>query len=506
MRKLLVLMMGMLCLGLNAQTISDVLRYSLEGTQGTARFQAMGGAFGALGGDLSSLNVNPAGSSVFNYSQFTVSGANYNRNNTARYGNSTLTTQSNSPQINQVGGVFVFKSSNSPWKKIALALNYDMVENFDNEFVASGISGDGIDTYFLNFAQGVELGPLRVQTDTGERIDDAYLNIGEDPSLGFGAQQAFLGFQAGVIDPIDIDDNLNTEYFSLASGDNLLQDFRQSTTGYNSKFSANLSGQYQENLHFGASLNFHSILYERLTQFTESGYGPDSEVQFTTFDNLLLTQGDGFSFSLGAIARVNDNIRIGGSYQSPTWYRLTDEISQRIRTDADAANPNLNFIDFNLINVFPTYRIKTPGKISGSAAIIFGKEGLLSFDYGYQDFSEAQLRPTTDANFAAENDVISNQLGAVNSYRFGGEYRIERVSLRGGYRIEESPYENTNLIGDLEGFSAGIGYDFGGSRLDVAYSRTEQDVNEFFFDAGADNAALVNRVNSNIVLSYTLKF
>jgi len=500
MRKLFVLMMGALCLGANAQNINDVLRYGIEGGQGTARFQAMGGAFGALGGDLSSLNVNPAGTSVFNYSQFTVTGANYNRNNDALYGSSTLNSDLNSVQLNQVGGVFVFKSPNSPWKKIALAINYDMVENFDNEFVASGNSTEGIDNYFLNFADGVPFGNILLGPN--EFIEQAYLDIGAQQ--GFADQQAFLGYFGGIIDPVDADDENGTAYLSNSLYNTVNQNYRQTTNGYNSKFTVNFSGQYQENLNIGASLNFHSVLYDRLTTFDEDGYDVDSPVQFATFDNLLRTEGEGFSFSIGAIAKLNESIRIGGSYQSPTWYRLRDDTSQRI--NSNLADDDIGFIDFNIINLFEEYRIKTPGKVTGSAAIVFGKDGLLSFDYGYQDFSQAELRPTTDPAFASENDFIAAQLGAVNSYRFGGEYRIERVSLRGGYRIEESPYVDSDVIGDLEGFSAGIGYDFGGSRLDLAFARTEQDVNEFFFDSGAVYNALVNRVNSNIILSYTLKF
>ncbi len=500
MRKLVVLITGLLCLGVNAQNINDVLRYSIEETQGTARFQAMGGAFGALGGDLSSLNVNPAGSSVFNYSQFTVTGSNYNRNNDAQYGSSIFNSERNSLEVNQVGGVFVFKSPNSPWKKIALAINYDMVENFDNEFVASGNSTEGIDNYFLNFAQGVPFGNLLVGQN--EFLEEAYLRIGAQQ--GFGDQQAFLGYFGGVIDPLDPADESGTAYLSNTLYDNVNQTYRQTTNGYNSKFTVNFAGQYQESLHIGASLNFHSLFYERLTTLDEDGYTVDSPVQFTTFDNFLQSEGEGFSFSVGAIARLNETIRIGGSYQSPTWYRLRDNTSQRI--NSTLADDDINFIDFGIVNFFEEYRIKTPGKITGSAAIVFGKDGLLSFDYGYQDFSQAELRPTTDPAFASENDFIANTLGAVNSYRFGGEYRIERVSLRGGYRIEESPYEDESLIGELEGYSAGIGYDFGGSRLDLAFSRTEQDVNELFYDSGATNNAMVNRVNSNIVLSYTLKF
>ena len=189
MKKVFAFIIGLSCLGLNAQNINDVLRYSTEDLQGTARFQAMGGAFGALGGDLSAINVNPAGSAVFNYSQFTVTGSNYNRNNEALYGSSTRNADRNSLELNQAGGVFVFKSNNSPWKKIALAINYDLAENFDNEFVASGNSTQGIDNYFLNFAQGVPFGNLLIGQN--EFLEEAYLRIGAQQ--GFADQQAFLG-------------------------------------------------------------------------------------------------------------------------------------------------------------------------------------------------------------------------------------------------------------------------------------------------------------------------
>ena len=499
MKRISAFIMILVCLSASAQTIDDVLRYSSENIIGTARFQAMGGAFGALGGDLSALNVNPAGSAVFNFSELSISGSNYNRDNDAMFGNTLRNTDINSVELNQIGGVLVFKSNNSNWKKIALAFNYDMVQNFDNEFFASGNTSQGIDNYFLNFAQGQQLGPLRVQQ--GEFIEDAYLDIGA--SLGFGAQQAFLGFQAGIIEPT-ADDDANTTYFSNAEYTSVNQEYVQSTSGYNNRFTLNFAGQYQENLYVGASLNFHNVFYDRITFLDENGYNSDSPVQFTTFDNFLHTEGYGFSFSLGAIARLNDNIRIGGSYQSPTWYELTDDTSQRI--NSTLAVSDINFIDFGVINLFEEYRIKTPAKLTGSLAVIFGKDGLLSFDYGYQDMSQAELRPTADPSFANENEFIANQLGVVNTFRVGGEIRFDEVSLRGGYRYEDSPYESGDIIGDLNGFSGGIGYSFGGSRLDLAYSRTEQDVNAFFFDSGIDNAAMINRINTNITLGYTIKF
>ncbi|NNK10303.1 MAG: aromatic hydrocarbon degradation protein, partial [Flavobacteriaceae bacterium] len=264
----------------------------------------------------------------------------------------------------------------------------------------------------------------------------------------------------------------------------------------------NFSGQYQQNLYLGASLNFHTVLYDQYTEFTETGYDATSEIQFLNFDNYLRTEGSGFSFSLGAIAKLNENVRLGGSYQSPTWYRLLDDTSQRI--NSDLADSEIGFIDFNVVNLFEEYTIKTPSKLTGSLAIVFGPQGLLSFDYGYQDMAQAELRPVSDPSFSDENTFIASELGAVNTFRIGGEYRIENVSLRGGYRFESSPYVDGVTIGDLEAISLGIGFNFGGSRLDLAFSRSEQDSLQQLFSTGFPNLSLVNNVNTNILLGYTL--
>jgi hypothetical protein len=36
------------------------------------------------------------------------------------------------------------------------------------------------------------------------------------------------------------------------------------------------------------------------------------------------------------------------------------------------------------------------------------------------------------------------------------EYKIEKLSLRAGYRIEQSPYKNKTTVGDLTGYSGGL--------------------------------------------------
>ncbi len=502
MKRNLTVLLVLACTFASAQNINDVLRYSNENIQGTARFQGMGGAFGALGGDLSALNVNPAGSAVFANGQFTISGSNYNRNNDASYFGNDRSTDLNTFDINQVGAVFVFNNTNSgsEWKKFSLAVNYDLVNQMDNEIFVAGTSNQGIDNYFLDYAQGVPFGPLLLQD--GEYIDEAYLDIGA--SLGFVDQQAFLGYFGGIIDPVDMDDDNNIEYISNARYSNVNQAYSKSTAGYNSKFTLNMASQYGENIYLGASMNIHTVSYDELTRFSESGYDSDSEIQFVDFDNFLHTEGSGFSFSLGGIAKLTESLRLGASYQSPTWYRLTDDTSQRI--NSDLADADIDFIDFNDINLFERYTIKTPSKLTGSLAMVFGIHGLLSLDYSYQDMSKAELRPTSDPAFSSENSYISNTLTGVSAVRLGGEYRLDRISLRGGFRYEQSPYQNGDTIGDLQGYSAGIGYNFGGSRLDLAYYRSEQDVDLQLFNSGLTTPASINNINNNITLGYTLNF
>lgn len=56
----------------SGQTLEDVLRYSTTNQNGTARYNAMGGAFGALGGDFGAIANNPAASSVFEITEFGI--------------------------------------------------------------------------------------------------------------------------------------------------------------------------------------------------------------------------------------------------------------------------------------------------------------------------------------------------------------------------------------------------------------------------------------------------
>lgn len=485
------------------QDIYDAMRFAQTDLNGTARFKAMGGAFGALGGDFSSLNVNPAGSLIFANNQVGVTLSNFNTCNESNYFGNTTSNKKNSLDINQAGAVFTFinQDRKSDWKKFAFSINYENAKNLDNNIFSAGINpNSSVDKYFLSYANGVQLG----------NINDSYYYFDE---LYYNEQQAYLGYNSYIIDPT-LNTGNNTTYFTnIATGGNYYQENRIQTTGYNGKASFNFAGQYTDKWLFGLNLNSHFLDYRQSSNFYESNSNPKSTTKPTVdvirFNNDLYTYGSGFSFQIGTIFKPMKELRVGISYESPTWYRLTDELNQRISTSGYglSATPNVNqystvVTDPNTTMVFVPYNLQTPSKLTTSFAYIFGKRGLISFDIASKNYANTTYRPKQD--FSSTNAIMSNELTTSSEVRIGGEYKIKKVSLRGGYRWEQSPFKNKTTIGDLIGYSAGFGYNFGYTKLDVAYSYAKRDYNQQFFSQGLTDAARINSVNNNI--SVTLLF
>jgi len=498
MKRIFLLVIALLAVTFSqAQDITDAVRYSTSQLYGTARFKALSGAFGALGGDLSAMKINPAGSAIFNNSYSTVSLEYNSRNNDTRYGNRTTSSDDSDFNFSQAGAVLVFNSNDpeNSWSKLTLGFNYSLTNNFKDDYVATGISSNSIDQYFLGYANGVPLDNL--ETVNGETIADLYRYLGEN--IGFGAQQAFLGYQAFVINP-NSNDVDNTSYSSAIAPGNFDQQFALASTGLNGKFTFNAATTYKDFLYFGANLNAHFINYDKSTRYSEFNTNSNSEINEIVFRNNLSTTGDGFSFQLGTIAKVNDYVRLGVSYESPTWYSIQEESSQAIQSYSANTDEVVNVIT-NVVNVYPDYTLRTPGNLTGSLAILFGSKGLISFDYTYKDYSNTKFTPSSDPEFNFQNELISSNLQATSSFKVGGEYRIEDWSLRGGYRYEQSPYKNESTIGNLDGYSAGLGYNFGNIKLDVAYDHASRIDNPQFYQVGLTNTSRIERDFSNVVLS-----
>lgn len=490
---------------LSAQSSQDAMHYAQDNLNGTARFRAMSGAFGALGGDFSALNVNPAGSTVFMNNQLGFSLNNNNIRTSSTYFGNNQQDSDSYLNLNQAGFVLVYQnSSDSPWKKMAFAVNYDNIDNFDNATFYRGTNpNNSIANYFLANANGVPLSLL--ETMPGETIGDLYGYLGTLPDFvnqdvnGFNAQQALLGYQAYVINPVS-NNPLNTEYSSNVPGNgNFLQQEQLLQSGYNGKLTFNFSAEYENWLHLGVNLNSHFSDYTRSSSFLENNNNDFTQgIRSIRFNNDLRTFGNGFSFHVGAIAKVAPEFRVGLSYESPTWMTFTDQFSQDIASNCiDCGNTTpLTVVNPRIITEFPSYRLNIPGRWTSSLAYIFGKKGLLSIDFAVKDYRNTRFRPNDDF-FSVINSEMKDEFAMASEVRIGGEYKIQRWSLRGGYRYEQSPYKNGRTIGDLIGLSSGVGYNFGNTRLDLAYAFSQRNYEQSSFNVGmVDSAQFKAKFNS----------
>jgi long-subunit fatty acid transport protein len=254
------------------------------------------------------------------------------------------------------------------------------------------------------------------------------------------------------------------------------------------------------------NLNSHFTDYRQTSRFYEDNNAPLTSrytISRLQFDNELYTYGTGFSFQLGAIAKVTNELRLGLAYESSTWHRLNDEFTQKLVGVSANTTEELapDVVDPNSTNFYEPYRLQTPSKITGSLAYVFGKKGLLSVDYSRRNYGNTQFKPVNDAYFSGINTAISNLLTSANELRLGAEYRIQAWSLRGGYRYEQSPYKNKTTIGDLAGYSAGFGYNFGGTRLDLSYASFRRDTQQGFFEQGLTDGAAINSKNNTVTLT-----
>ena len=506
MKKLKLFCLGLLAVpaiqAQDIQDISDAVRFSQSNIHGTARFRALSGAFGALGGDMSAVSLNPASSAVFSQSHASFSLGNTELNNTSQYFNGTGRVNDSSFDLTQGGASFVFQNTNnSPWKKFSIGVAYDRTSNFDDSWVAIGTNTNStnfnntIGSYFFDYAQGLRLD--EISAFSNETLEEAYFNIGNE--LGFANQQAFLGFESFILEPeVDADDN--TSYLLNFAQGNFNHDYTYLSSGYNGKIGVNIAAQYGDDLFLGANFNSHFIDYDRSTLLFENNNNSGSIIRQVEFENNLSTRGSGFSFQLGAILKVSQEFRLGATYDSPTWYSIDTETNQFLRTIRDDNGTNQSLaINPQFTILHPSYRIQTPARVTGSAAYVFDNKGLVSFDVSRKNYGATKFRPNNDFN--GLNADVAEFLTTANTYRLGGEYKHNQFSFRGGYRFEESPYEDGVTVGDLTGFSLGLGYNFGNTKLDVTYDKWKRTDETPLYNIGLVDTATINRQNSNITLT-----
>ncbi len=446
---ILMILSGVSVFGQNTE---DAARYSQDIVSGTARFSAMGGSFGAIGGDFSSLSTNPAGIGVYSKSEFSLS-PNFtsSKTNSKFLGQSTEDYKYNIG-LGNLGSVFTYNTGNTDGLiSLSFAFGYNKTMNYNRNIIINGTNpNNGLAVYFLN----------NVGNKAPEDLDPFYEGLAFDSYL---IDQDSLGY-----------------FPNMALG----QDQRKTITnvGSTGNYLFAIGANMNHQLYMGATIGVKSIYYSRVMNHTELSNDNADYVKEFNFHEELETSGMGFDLKLGAIYRPFDFLRIGAAFHLPTYYSMEDEFYNTM-TSTLADNTQLDLKpSYNGNSVSRqtyTYNLTTPMKGLFSVALKYKKLGVLNIDYEYVDYTTTRYRNGQNGyDFYDENQDIQANLKAANNLRGGLEIRMnETLLLRAGYALYDSPYKSGHINAGAKTsiISGGFGVKSENMYFDFAYRRTISD-------------------------------
>ncbi|MBM3437259.1 MAG: hypothetical protein FJY07_13715 [Bacteroidetes bacterium] len=486
MKRILLILAATLIQGflLFSQNEVDALRYSKTSFGGTARYMSMGGAFGALGADFSTLSSNPGGIGLYKKSEITFSPSVYFSKTVSDYQSSTSEEMKGNFNISNVGVVFVSqpeKSSTSVLKYLQFGLGLNRINNFNRRMVIEGENTENsmIDTY-VEDANGID-----------------YQDIEDDPD-GFYAYDLNLAWWTYLIDTLPGYTNLY--YGAIPSDETKMQRKEIHSWGSTNEFSLAFGANMGNRLYLGGALGFPNIRYfEKSKYFETDENNLVNDFSKMSISEELVTKGGGFNMKFGMIFHATDWLRIGGAIHSPTWYnKLSDEWLTRMTTSFDNGD---NFSSESPVGYYD-YNLETPWKALGGISFIIAKVALISGEYEYIDYSSARLRGV-EYGFSSENSAISRIYSATQNIRTGAEYRFGSFALRGGYAMYGSPFHADLNDGQVTYYTGGVGYREKNFFMDLAYVRSVSNEDYYlYYDQKAANKLTSNNFLFTIGFRY----
>ena len=432
----------------NAQDVSTIRNtaevYSNSSLNGSSKYNSMAGSMGALGGDFSVLNSNPAGIGVSIASEIsgTLSVGN-SKNSTSLYG-STMEYKINNTDVGNVGGIASFQIEGStPWKFVNIGVNY-----------------------------------------SNQSLEDYSQSPGN----------------SGLVYPIY--DQNNVLVTNLTFGGHAYNRY-----GDVSKMSIGVGGNYDNKFYLGAGLNFHNANLEQYdsARFTSSSNNVTETFskQYTPFSE----SSSGFSASVGVIGKISPQFRLGASVETPTWWNIarvyteyenpTDgtysedrNLTSPMKATLSAAFvPNKNFainVDYSLGLTKPKY------KVYGDAETELNK------------FFSDHSNSLSEVKVGAEYRIQQFRLRGGYAFSSSPFDAMTISSLSNIGDVSNTSYSNL-FLGKRNTIGAGIGYDFKAFYIDAAYQNVSSEYNSPFIQGSfANNTGYFSNnyiveVNSSIV-------
>ena len=462
-----------------AQTAYDALLFSENNYEGSARTVAMGNAFTALGGDLGSIGLNPAGSAVAGYSQITL---------TPALTFSTSTTHGVSPYSDGFLPYFErqMKSRITDFSapNVGFTINYDThrtsgIKNVTFGFVMNKTAGWNEDVYAN--------GSNSTTSFMGSLAYDATISgltgneLGAANAYDIMPWKHVVGYQSGMISTFGgYDDQfvgaseIIYDNGDVALGGPLSQSYGRRVDGGKYDYLINLGANISDFVYIGANLGISSIEYSYSEYFKETAVDPsDFEIALSNGQTIYFNEmrykysyaasGMGYYGKFGVIVTPGYGLRIGAAIQTPTINTINEGWQQSGETsytdrsyDAEAQSPYGQ----------GSYRMVSPLRANFGLAYALGQVGVISADYEVCDYSQMRYKASEyDRDyFEGVNEDSRAGFKASHSLRIGAEFKpMPELAVRAGYNLTTSPERCLECSSDLpairtQNASLGLGY------------------------------------------------
>lgn len=423
-----------------AQNEEDVMRFSMQTISGSARSLAIGGAIGAVGSDITSASVNPAGLAQFRSNQFSFSLGHYSNRVSSTYLNNTTDATKGNLTIPSFGIVFAHINTRKGKEvkegiiNYSFALNFNRINSLGRNFNFNGVNhSSSITDHFAERAYGRQTTDLTNSSPEG------------------------LAYNTFLIDPNPNDPNDYDPY--LPDSVSVLQENRNTNTGRMNELNLAMGFNYAHKIYFGFGVAINSLYFTNNSVFTEttvsSNVNPPRSLKYE-YD--YSNSGKSVSAKVGVIIRPNDYIRIGGSFQTRSRYRVTDNYYWSMSSTSYSAD--YATVQERTPNSYYEYYLYTPGRLTGSLALLLPKRGFISFDIEQVNYQKGSLF-ANDYSFSAENNNIKTLYTAATNYRVGAEYVIGEMRLRAGYALYSQAIRSELTAGEnlnTHYLTGGLGY------------------------------------------------
>lgn len=488
-----------------SQEEADALRYSYLMPQGTARSIGFGGALGAIGGDFSSLSVNPAGIGVYRSSELSFTPSLKMNSSNSTYTGSAMDDDGTRFNINNFGAVFTAAAEgrrykNSKWKAVSFGIGVNRMADFSGNYTYSG---------FNNSSSASEV----FYTDLLQYPGDS-LTTGTLAGLGYSSFLTNSYYDTAGVQQF---------YFLPDYQGGLNQSRSVKQRGGVSDINISLGGNYEEKLMIGATLGIPTLRYLREVTFREEDAtgNPNNDFNYFEYKESLKTTGTGINLKLGFIYNFTKFFRAGAAIHTPTLWGMTDQQSRSVTSHTEGFKQYLGVGNNPITRVDApvneyNYTMITPWRGLLSAAGIIGKYGFISVDYEYVDYASARFSfEDIDSYYESEvNNGIKSMYKGASNLRIGGEARFDIFMVRLGFGYYGNPYKDKNMGSERLVYSAGAGIRFDNVFIDLGYSYGTSTFKEQPYAVVYQNPyevvnvpnATVNMTQSNVALTLGVKF